>query len=176
MTTAKSIPGLLRELADTIERALGSATHAAETATQRRRDAPCHSNAEALAAEIAKPSPYALPSPNIARNHIVLIMSAELHSHDMQKIETIADNLENAFHYLSRSGLHAQALQIEPHGLGDLLIQFLNRKGITTQSLAKLCKPFACSRHPEGKDAAHVSQQHGGQCGPIQKQQPLGPQ
>nr|WP_158383343.1 hypothetical protein [Comamonas testosteroni] len=48
MTTAKSIPGLLRKLADFIERALGGTAHAAEAARQRRA-AQCQRNAEVLA-------------------------------------------------------------------------------------------------------------------------------
>lgn len=107
-------------------------------------------------------APYVLPSPNIAQNHIVLIMSAELQEQRMQTIEAMADDLEDACHYLSGKGLHTQAIQIEPHGLGDLLIQLLNRRGVTTQSLATLCKPFACSRHPERTDALCEQQQPDG--------------
>lgn len=175
MTTAKSIPGLLRKLADAIECTLGGATHAAQTGTQRR-DALCQRNAAALDAAFATPVVYSLPPPNIARHHIVLIMSAELHSHHMQKIEAMADELENSFHYLNRYGLCTQAIQIESHGLGELLIQLLNRKGVTAQSLATRFEPFAYGRHRGETDASRAQQQHGGPCAPNQKPRHPGPQ
>lgn len=169
MTTAKSIPEQLRELADTIERTLGIATHTTQTVTQRR-------NAEARNAEFATSVTYTLPVLNIARNHIVVVMSADLHSHHMQRIEAIADELENSFHYLSRYGfLRANAIQIESHGLGELLIQLLNRKGVTTQPLARQFEPFVYGLRQEETDASHAQQQHGDLRAPNQKQQPLGP-
>lgn len=136
----------------------------------------CKHRLDAVTGLACTDMPYALPSPNVARHHIVLIMSAELRTHQMQKIEAMADDLENAFHYLSGKGLHARAVQIEPHGLGDLLIQLLNRRGVVTESLATPCKPFACARHPEEIDASRGSQLHDGPHAQAPKPQFLGPQ
>lgn len=100
--------------------------------------------------------------PHMDKNRVVLVMNVQLHEHRMQQIEAMTDNLENAFHYLSGQGLRAQEIQIESHGLGNLLIQLLSRRGVATQPLPTPCKPFVDDHRLAKTYASHEPQQPDG--------------
>lgn len=94
--------------------------------------------------------------PHMDETHIALHLEGgnALQPH---RIEMTAVQIAYVLKYLNKIGLDVQGVQVEAHGLGEMLMQFLRRNGVTAQPLPTLCKPSACNHHPAETGASPVA-------------------